>query len=330
MAVIAVTSAKGSPGVTTTCLAMTLAWPRPVLLVEADPAGGDILAGYLRGQLAMDRGLVGASLAARHHRLAEDFNTHLLDLAKPNSPVSRVLLPGLSDPAQAATVAPMWDVLAAHFTRLAHGDSDSDIIVDCGRLATNYPPLHVMAVADAVLLVVRATLRSASTATSAIAAARVGLGTTADERLGLIVVDSGEYKGSELGKALRAPVVATMPWRPSEAAALSDGVGRVSGSSALLRAARSIDRPIRARIAGRSAPEESPGGMPESDSPSSVSESPSATGSPSTTAASAVSPSAGSGEPVGPSPTPSAPGASALPAVVRHTPSRQISAGASR
>ena len=40
MAVIALTSASGSPGVTTTALGLALLWPRPVLLVEADPTGG--------------------------------------------------------------------------------------------------------------------------------------------------------------------------------------------------------------------------------------------------------------------------------------------------
>ena len=47
---IAVVSSKGSPGATTTSLALTLAWPRPALLAELDPRGGDILWGYGRGQ----------------------------------------------------------------------------------------------------------------------------------------------------------------------------------------------------------------------------------------------------------------------------------------
>jgi hypothetical protein len=253
VAVIALISAKGSPGVTTTALAMTLAWPRPVMLVEADPAGGEILAGYLRGQLTMDRGLVQVAVAARHQRLAEDFNAQLLDLAQPKSPVSRVLLAGLADPAQAATVAPTWDALATHFARLAPAGSDSDVILDCGRLSTNYPPLHLMAAADVVLLVVRATLRSAATAKAAVAATRTGLGVSASERLGLVVVEGGEYRPAELAKALHTPMFATMPWRPSEAAALSDGVGRVSGSSALLRSARGIDRAVRERVRSASA-----------------------------------------------------------------------------
>ena len=47
MAVIALASASGSPGVTTTALGLALLWPRPVLLVEADPTGGSGLAGGL-------------------------------------------------------------------------------------------------------------------------------------------------------------------------------------------------------------------------------------------------------------------------------------------
>jgi hypothetical protein len=250
VAVIALISAKGSPGVTTTSLAMALVWPRPVLLVEADPAGGDILAGYIRGQMSMDRGLVQVAIAAHHNRLQTDFNAQLLDLAKPKSPVSRVLLAGLSDPAQAATVAPTWDRLAGHFAWLAGADTGTDVILDCGRLSAGFPPLQLIAAADVVLLVVRATLRSASTAKPAIAAALHGLGPVGKDRLGLLAVDGGEYRPAELAKALHTPVVATMPWRPAEAAALSDGVGRVADSSALMRAARGVEAAIRAKHPG--------------------------------------------------------------------------------
>ena len=57
MAVIALTSASGSPGVTTTAVALAFLWPRPVVLVEADPTGGSaILAGYFRGTREYDVG----------------------------------------------------------------------------------------------------------------------------------------------------------------------------------------------------------------------------------------------------------------------------------
>ena len=37
MSLIVLTSASGSPGVTTTALGLALGWPRPALLVDADP-----------------------------------------------------------------------------------------------------------------------------------------------------------------------------------------------------------------------------------------------------------------------------------------------------
>ena len=43
MAVYALTSAAGSPGVTTTALGLALEWPNQVLLVDADPVGGSAI-----------------------------------------------------------------------------------------------------------------------------------------------------------------------------------------------------------------------------------------------------------------------------------------------
>ena len=46
MAIVCLTSASGSPGVTTTAVGIAFCWPRPALLVEADPTGGSgVLAG---------------------------------------------------------------------------------------------------------------------------------------------------------------------------------------------------------------------------------------------------------------------------------------------
>ena len=252
MAVIALTSAKGSPGVTTTALAMALAWSRPVLLVEADPAGGDIMAGYVRAQLPSDRGIAHLAISARHDRLAEEFNSQLIDIAQPKSTVSRVLLAGVSDPAQAATVAPVWDRLSTHFGLLGHADTGTDVIIDCGRLTSNYPPLPLLAGADFVLLVVRSTLRSVSGAKPAMDLMRQGLGTRAD-RIGLIVIEGGEYPAPDIAKALRTPAVATMPWRANEAAALSDGVGSLPNSSTLLRAARTVQAKAADRVTAMAA-----------------------------------------------------------------------------
>ena len=47
MPVFTIASVSGSLGVTTLAVGLALTWPRPVVLVEADPSGGSaILAGY--------------------------------------------------------------------------------------------------------------------------------------------------------------------------------------------------------------------------------------------------------------------------------------------
>ena len=50
MPLFTVASVSGSLGVTTLSVGLALTWPRPVVLVEADPSGGSaILAGYCTG-----------------------------------------------------------------------------------------------------------------------------------------------------------------------------------------------------------------------------------------------------------------------------------------
>ncbi|RYJ06001.1 MAG: hypothetical protein EON52_08655, partial [Actinomycetales bacterium] len=42
MGLVAFASAKGSPGVTTASLLVGALWPRPTIVVECDPSGGDV------------------------------------------------------------------------------------------------------------------------------------------------------------------------------------------------------------------------------------------------------------------------------------------------
>mgnify|MGYP002649845033 CR=1 FL=1 len=60
MSTLAVASAGTIPGVTTIALALTLAWARPVMLVEADVSKPSaVVAGLLQGALPADAGLMG-------------------------------------------------------------------------------------------------------------------------------------------------------------------------------------------------------------------------------------------------------------------------------
>src|ERR1700712_667016 len=100
MALVVLASASGSPGVTTTALGLALRWPRPVVLVDGDPVGGSaVLAGFFRGQVAHNDGLVQLVLAGRAGELAEVLPTVLMPL--PNS--NAALLPGPRSHAQAAS-----------------------------------------------------------------------------------------------------------------------------------------------------------------------------------------------------------------------------------
>jgi hypothetical protein len=234
MALIVICSAKGSPGVTATALAFTLTWNRRIILAECDAAGGDICAGYLREVRLDGHGLgrLTASLARR--RLAEDLWTQLVDLAPgERTAMTRLMLPGLSDPAQAvpwterrAPGQPSgWEQLATLLRSAEGGSTGYDVIVDYGRLSTANAPAPLIAAADAVLLVLRPTLPAVRAAAVAVA----GLIVPTGAQIGLVTVGEGLYGSKELALELRTPVVAALPDDPRTADVLSNGGERSHG-----------------------------------------------------------------------------------------------------
>ena len=115
MAVIALGSAAGSPGVTTSALGLALTWPRPVLLIEADPTGGSaMLAGFFRGTTAHTAGLIDLAWAQREGLLTDA----LAELPMPIPDSSASLLPGIRSHTQAGSLAALWEPLAAALKRL--------------------------------------------------------------------------------------------------------------------------------------------------------------------------------------------------------------------
>ncbi|MGC4894521.1 ParA family protein [Micromonospora sp. DT31] len=250
MAIIALVSAKGSPGVTTTGLAAALSWHRRLVLAECDPAGGSILAGYLGGALDGPRGIGELAVGElRDGRLEHDFWSQLVDLDAPHR--QRLLLPGVVDPAQAGSVVPLWQRFADYLTGLERGEPPYDVLADCGRLTVPGPPWPLLRAAAVVLLVTRAHLPDLS-ATRAAARAierdltehRLPPGT-----LRLLVVGDG-HGTSEISKALRLPVIARLPHDPRTAEVLSHG-GTVRANRPLMRAAGALEVPIRALLERR-------------------------------------------------------------------------------
>jgi hypothetical protein len=259
MPVTALVSAK-SCGVTTTALALTLASKRSSLLAECDPAGGTIRAGLLGGQVSAGFGLYHLARAERTgpEALASAFASHLWPLDQPGH---RKLLPGLTDPAQAAALARTWPALADVLHVMAQ-QAGHDVFIDAGRLAVEAGHLHptltpapLLYRADLVLLVVRGTEQSLALARHVIPPLRTALHEQCSgaDALGLLLIEEGTFRAHQVGESLQAPVIAALPYAPDVAHYLSAGghPPRGYGRSPLLRHARTATEQIEAAASRR-------------------------------------------------------------------------------
>ncbi|MDH6114157.1 hypothetical protein P3T36_000558 [Kitasatospora sp. MAP12-15] len=266
MAVIAIVGGPGAPGATTTALALLLSWPlapgRKVLLVECDPDGGAALAGALEGRVEAVYGLRNLAVADRRGLLAETLWDQLVDIS-PAGNGERLLLPGLTDPAQAAGLAYTWEPLVEVLHALE--PRGYDVLLDLGRSGALGPGAVLARRADAVLATVRTTLRGLSSARPRLAALREDLesaGSGADA-LGLLLIAEGPYPAADVTRELGLPVLGQLPHAVRTAYVLSDGgdsTDRRFIRSELMRTARSAADQIqelvqrrRARIAATGA-----------------------------------------------------------------------------
>ncbi|MGW0078924.1 hypothetical protein ACWDU9_27510 [Streptomyces cellulosae] len=257
MAVIALAGCSGAPGVTTSALALLLCWPlepgRRMVLAECDPDGGAVLHGLLQGTLGDRYGLRNLSVAARKGEFGEAFWRQLIDLSsedgKAESPRDRLLLPGITDPAQAASLSSVWKGLATMF-RGIDADHGHDVLVDLGRRGATGPSGVLAEQADLVLVVVRNTLRCLQAAQGRVGELEGRVG-----NVGLLVVDEGPYPAGEAQRVLQVPVVATLPYAPRDARVLSDGAEqpRHFTKSALMKAARTTSTLLVQQTAARRA-----------------------------------------------------------------------------
>lgn len=223
MAILVLTSASGSPGVTTLAVGLALSWPRSVLLADCDPGAHQaVLAGFLAGQRGNGKGLLRVAEAHRDRRplreVVVDQALPLTDQAEPR----RLFLPGFSRPGSAALFDGVWLDLMQAFDRLE--DAGFDVIVDAGRLPAAGLPSALAESSAATCIVTGSNLR-------AVTSARVHLPTLAeqtpsstDPAANVVVVGPGRpYGAAEIGKALGLPVAATVAHDPEAAAHLSDG-----------------------------------------------------------------------------------------------------------
>lgn len=220
MALIALASAQGSPGVSTTALGLALAWPRGCLLVDADPSGAAAwLAGYFRGAAPEVSGLVGLA----SHPIVEQIDRGLPGASLRIQGTEARVLPGVASRQQGGAMGPLWAPLAQSLRKL--DTTGQDVLVDAGRLGLAGAPMPLLEAADLTLLVVRSHLP-----------ALVGAREWAAElpalvqpvhghpRVGLLVVGPGRpYRAKVVTDTLGVPVVSELPFDPDNAAVLSEG-----------------------------------------------------------------------------------------------------------
>lgn len=217
MTLITLVSVSGSPGVSTITLGLSEWWPRPTLVVEADPTGGSgMLAGLFRGEVEPPGGLLEVVTSHRNGqlRLTPDV---LLPLPGGRSQ----LLPGIRAHTQARSLGGVWEPLFQALRSLS-AETGQDVLIDGGRLGLAGWPEPLVRGSDMTLLVTRSSLPALAAARSWTEALRHDTGT-----LGLLVVDPGRpYSAREVATWLRVPVFGEIAWDPAAAAVLSDGAPR--------------------------------------------------------------------------------------------------------
>jgi MinD-like ATPase involved in chromosome partitioning or flagellar assembly len=147
MGLIAVASAKGSPGATTTALLLGALWPRPVIVAECDPHGGDIalrMPAADGGTLDADRGLLSLGAAGRKSLHADLVPQHAQTVVG-----GLDVLVGVRTPEQSAGLAQQWGQLGPIFSAIP----GFDVIADAGRIGAATPQNVLLASASDLVLV---------------------------------------------------------------------------------------------------------------------------------------------------------------------------------
>lgn len=151
---VAAGSVKGSPGATSTALGLAAVWPRPVVLVEADPAGGD-LAYRCRaengGPVYPSPGLLTLGAAIRGGiPTAGVLTDHAQRLA-----CGVDLVQGVASGAQARGLRTLWSAIADACTV-----SHVDVIADLGRVDQASMVLPILQASDRLLVVASTSLEA--------------------------------------------------------------------------------------------------------------------------------------------------------------------------
>lgn len=260
---VAVCSVKGSPGVTTLCVALAAQWPAQTrcVLLECDPSGGDLAT---RFALASSPGLVSLAAAARRDSEPDMLWRHTQQL--PSGLPVVAAPPGAEHALAALTALTLQGCGSGSVLRLAVRATDMTVVADCGRVDPTSAALPVVRSADVVLLLSRAHADDLAHLASRVAAV-----SRWSPRPALLLVGEG-YSAAEISRELDVPVFGRIP-DDGAGAAMLRGHGRSRGGlsrSALGRAADAVARALQANLATlarpqrRGTPANRPGSVPRS------------------------------------------------------------------
>lgn len=217
MRTVALCSARGAPGVTTT--ALLVASHLDAVLVEADLSGGVVAVRYGLGR---EPGLV--TLAAANPSGPDGWLDHAQDAGG---------IPVLVGPDVAETAEALWRTAGDRIVG-ALSRSDRWAVVDAGRV---WRRTRIIEAAEVALVLARPNAEELVVATHAVTALKApahGAG-----QVGVVLVGDGPYRLADIGDSLGAPVVAHLPADAIAAGHLRDG-GASSRSLARSRLSRAI------------------------------------------------------------------------------------------
>jgi len=230
MTLIGLLSAKHSPGVSTLAavFAAFTVEQEPALLVEADPAGGDLAA---RAGLGLEPGLATFAGAARNAATAAPIEDHVQPLASGAQALVAPTDPGHASSALRAVGGRLPLALAAF---------DGSAIVDLGQWRVDHRTAEFVLTAGTAVLVLRPTLES-------VEHARVRLAQVPGAHcVAVAVVGDRPYRAGEIGRALGTKVwTIEHDRRSAELLAAGIGLDRWLRRSPLARSARPLFEHLR-------------------------------------------------------------------------------------
>lgn len=238
MTITVLTSAAGSPGVTTTALGLTLHWPDSCLLVDADHQQA-VLTGYLKGTVVTTNGLLRLIDAARiSPDLREAIARQWIELPGDDPDgLRRRLLPGLVSAQTSDALFKTWPAIS--HTLRALSDTGIDTVVDVGRMDWRGVHPALLDAATHVLLMTNPTLRAAGAAKWAAQRLREQASDSGNAaKLGIVLVrppmltpealtstgrEERGWNNSEFAEWFETPVRGQVLRDPANARVLSDG-----------------------------------------------------------------------------------------------------------